>query len=113
MIVFSPSSTRFIHSYLFERKQRTKINSVYSWEEIISKFPQDFVLESILFNAFICDLFSVVSNIDFESYADDNVLYVIRENTKEVIEALKNSFEELMQWFSNNQMKANADKCFL
>lgn len=33
---FSLSSTRIIHSYLFDRKQRTKTNSVYSWEEIIS-----------------------------------------------------------------------------
>ena len=33
---FSLSSTRIIHSYLFDRKKRTKTNSVYSWEEIIS-----------------------------------------------------------------------------
>ena len=27
------------------------------------------------------------------------------------MEALKNPSKELMQWFSNNQMKANADQC--
>ena len=48
--------------------------------------------------------------IDSGSYADDNTPYVIRENTTEVIEALESSFKELMQWFSNNQVKTNADK---
>ena len=38
---------------------------------------------------------------------------VIEENAKEVIEALENSSRKLIQWFSNNQMKANTDKCFL
>ena len=36
--------------------------------------------------------------------------HVIGENTKEVTEALKNSSIEIIQWFSNNQMKVNADK---
>ena len=48
--------------------------------------------------------------IDSGSYADDNTPYVIRENTTEVIEALESSFKELMQWFTNNQVKTNADK---
>ena len=44
-----------------------------------------------------------MSNIDFAGYNDDNAPYDIGEN----------SSNELMQWFSNNQMKANADKCHL
>ena len=66
---FSFSSARFIYSYLFNRKQRTKMKLVHSWEEIIFSVPQGSILESILFNVFICDLFSVVG-IDFASYAD-------------------------------------------
>ena len=54
-------------------------------------------------------------NIDFASCANDNTIYVTGEGekTKEVIKALENSSKELMQRFSNSQMKANADKCHL
>ena len=54
-------------------------------EEIIFGVPQNSILGLFLFNIVICDLFSVVSNIDFASYVDDNTLYATRENTKEVI----------------------------
>ena len=70
-------------------------------------------LRPILFFIFICDLFSIVSNIDFAIYADNNTLYVVGENTKEVIETLENSSKELMQQLYNNRIKANAVKCHL
>ena len=54
-----------------------------------------------------------MNNIDFASYADDIAPYITGENTKEVTEALENSFKEIMQWVSNNLMKANADKWHL
>ena len=54
-----------------------------------------------------------MNNIDFASYADDIAPYITGENTKEVTEALENSFKEIMQWVSNNHMKANADKWHL
>ena len=39
--------------------------------------------------------------------------YIFGGNTKEVIYTLENSSKDILQWFSNNQMKANADKCHL
>ena len=70
---FSFSSARLIHSYLFDIKQRAKINSVYSSRETnLLGVSQDSILGLILFNTFICDLFSVVSNIDFANYFNDN-----------------------------------------
>ena len=51
--------------------------------------------------------------IYFVRYVDDNTPYVIGKIIKEVNEALENSPKELMEWFSNNQVKANADKCHL
>ena len=111
---FSFSWTRLIHSYLSGKKQRTKINSAYSsWEEIFFGLLQSSILGQILFNIFICDLFSIVNIIDFASYAGDNTPYVIGENTKEVIAALENSSKELIQWLSNNQMKVNDNKYHL
>ena len=52
-----------------------------------------------------------MENIDIASYADDNTPYTIGKSIEEVIQKLENTAKTLFQWFSNNQMKANADKC--
>ena len=55
---FSLSALKLIHSYLKNRKQRTKIDSTYStWEEILFGLPQGSILGPLLFNTFLCDLF--------------------------------------------------------
>ena len=75
------------------------------WEKILFGLPRSSIFSSILFIIFI--IYSL------GSYSNDNTPYVIGENTKEVHEALENSSKELIEWFSNNQMKANAEKCHL
>ena len=46
---FNMSALRFVHSYLKNGKQRTKINSKYSsWEEIMFGFPLGSILEPML-----------------------------------------------------------------
>ena len=64
-----------------------------------------------LLNIFVCDLFSVLSDVEFASYADDNTPYVVKNNIRSVIKSLENTSVELFEWFSDNQMKANPDKC--
>ena len=50
---FSLPALKLIHSYLQNRKQRTKINSTYrSWEEILFRIPQGSILGTLLFNIF-------------------------------------------------------------
>ena len=103
-----------IHSYLANRKQITKINSSYSsWEEILFGVPQASILGPLLFNIFLCDMFFVLSQTDFASCADENAPYVEANNIDEVIIILGNHSIQLFKWFSDNQMKANKDKCHL
>ena len=106
------SALRFVHSYLKNRMQRTKINSEYSsWEEILFGVPQGSILGPLLFNIFLCDLYLIMENIDIASYADDNTPYTTGNSLEEVIQKLENAAKTLFQWFSDNQMKANPDKC--
>ena len=47
------------------------------------------------------------------SYADNNTPYVCSENIDVNLEKLEGVGKKLFEWFSNNFLKANADKCYL
>ena len=105
---------RLVYKYLKNRKQRTKINSAYSsWEEILFGVPQGTILGPLLSNIFLCDLFYMMSDTDFASYADDNTTYISADTIDEVIKRLEAASGKLFKWFADNQMKANQDKCRL
>ena len=111
---FSLPALKLMQSYPTERKQRTKINQAYSsWEEIPFGVPQGSILGPVLFNIFLSDLFLIVQNTDFASYADDNTIYNAVDNIEEVVLSLQESSKKLFKWFSDNQMKSNGDKCHL
>ena len=45
--------------------------------------------------------------------ADHNTPFVVRDNIADVIKALQEIGENLVNWFLNNEMKLNTDKCYL
>ena len=96
------------------RKQRTKINASYSsWEEILFEVPHRPILGPLLFNIFICDLFIMIDDFNIANYADDNTPFVSGDIPLNVITSLENAAEKLFEWFTNNHMKANHEKCHL
>ena len=52
-----------------------------------------------------------MKNTELTSYADDNTPYAVGNNIEELIVKLQNASKTLFQWFSDNQMKSNPDKC--
>ena len=52
-----------------------------------------------------------MNETEFASYADDNAPYTSGQNINDVIRTLENDSVRLFKWFSNNQIKANKDKC--
>ena len=107
---FSIAALRLIHSYLSNRKQRTKVNlSCIPWKEILFGVPQESILRLLLFNIFLCDLFFIINETDFASYTDDNTPYRTANTIDEVIQSLDHDSIMLFQWFSDSQMS----KCHL
>ena len=55
----------------------------------------------------------MMKETSFASHADNNTPHVTAENLDEVIKSLEKDSIKLFQWFSDNQLKVNHDKCHL
>ena len=71
---FSSNALMFLQKYLSKRKQRAEVNSAFSsWERILFGIPKGSILGPLLFNIFLCDLFFIMNDTDFVSYANNNI----------------------------------------
>ena len=87
--------------------------SFISWEEIVFGAPQGSVLGHLLFKIFLCDIFFIMKETDFSSYADDHTPYRSADTIEEVIKLLERASTMMFKWFSDNQIRANISKCHL
>ena len=76
-------------------------------------FHKALYLGQFLYNIFLSDLFLVISDTNFSSYADANSIYDSGKSIDEVISYLQELVEKLFQRFSHIQMKENTYKCHL
>ena len=108
---FDLQSFTIILNYLSNRKQKVKINSIFSeWISIILGVPQGSILGPILFNIFINDLFLVALEIGLWNFADDNTTYSCEETMKSVAIKLENNIHKILRWFKLNSMVVNPSK---
>ena len=99
---------------IWQKENRVKINSSFSsYLDIFQGVLQRSILGPLLFNLFLCDLFLFVEEADIKGYTDDNTPYVYSENIDVNLEKLEEVGKVLFEWFSNNSLKGNADKCHL
>jgi hypothetical protein len=98
-------------NYLSNRTQRVKINNVKSnWCSVNKGVPQGSVLGPVLFNIFINDIFYFVNHCQIYNYADDNVISYYSKSLAELKSVLEFDISNLLNWFSENGMKANPSK---
>ena len=109
---FSQQALAIICSYLSNRKQRIKINNVFSsWKDLILGVPQGSVLEPLLFNIYLNDLFFFLKDVGICNFADDTTTYISDESLENVLKSLEKNSMLAIPWFENNYMKLNTDKC--
>ena len=69
---FEKSALKFVHSYLTERTQRTKVDGEYSSKRTMKYgVPQGSILGPLLFNLFMNDIFYFIDKSKLANYADD------------------------------------------
>ena len=77
---------RLMHSYLTNRKQRTKIKSGYSsLEKVLFRGSSRINTRTFI----LCDMLFVMGDIDFANYADGNTPSVPAGNIEDVIRKLE------------------------
>ena len=110
----SKNALKLMMSYLRNRYQRTKVNGEYSsWEELLTGVPQGSVLGPLLFNIYLNDLLYAVENAEICNFADDTTPHSSGYDLKEVMIDVEHDCSLLVEWFRDNYLTLNADKCHL
>ena len=97
---FDKISLMVIYNYLSNLKQRENIN-------------QGSILESLLFNVVICDIFYFIEDFETANYADDLTPFNAKLNHQSVVEELKILSSVLFTWLWNNYVNVNTEKSHL
>ena len=107
----SENALKLMASYLTNRKQCVKLGNFKSnFQSILKGVPQGSILGRVLFNIFINDIFHFIKNCKLFNYADDNTVSHTDTDLKRLIDELVEDSTRLIQWFADNQMKANPGK---
>ena len=105
---------KLLHSYLTKKWPRIKVNSSSStWPELLQGVPQGSVLGPILFNIYLHDHFYFTEMTQVYNFADDTTSYECDKDLNTLINRTEHDTALAVEWFENNFMKLNQDKCHL
>ena len=72
------------------------------------------ILGPLLFNAYICELFFEVRDLEYPSFADDTTTFSCLPEMVHILEKLQKGIQSMFDLFSENFLKLrNSDKCNL
>ena len=69
-----------------------------------------FILGSLLFNIFLCDLLQFFPNLDINNYADDDTPHSTNINLNKSLHDIIKVSKTLFKWFTDNLLISNLEK---
>ena len=109
---FSNNSISLLQSFLSDRKQSVKLNSVYSsWETLNHGVPQGTVLGPFIFLLYVNDFAqNITSSNNIVQFADDTSVLCIDQNPNSLQPQIKQILAETEDYLEKNKMTLNRDK---
>ena len=103
---------KLVQSDFSEWFQRVNANNSFSeCCKIRLAVPQGSIIGPLLFNIFFNDIFHLIQEAYICYFADDNSLYSIESNFKDVKTIVKKDFKLVQVQFYKNRMVLNPGKC--
>ena len=97
-------------SYLSGHIQCVKMRKNFSLLKLIlSDIPQESILEPILFNIFMNNIFFLLGS-DLHNFADDNTVTAVAETIRDLINSPDVETRNAIEWIKDNDMIANPNK---